>query len=285
MGLLDDFGDNKIKEEKQLISKKDKSLEDKVNLITNIYERWLSNHDRPWNVKHNYEKALRYLRNKSLKSMHIEEFIIRLNQFTKKESFKYTGPFISALIKRSHLNGHNDFKINIDGSLKSIESMGDLLIGEKNNPINITFKGESIINSSESTTYCNLIFNCETHVCGKVSNASNIVFNETTGHHCGNYAYESVLRFKDNVDSLCAQSCRKSTIIFEKDVNDRCAELQDGSDIYTYGKMGEGFGGLSKNTKFYSPYIENLEIIFNGKFHRIQEIQPPFTFIIFTQKR
>ena len=238
MSLLDEL-DGSIEEEKQISTKRDSSIDQRVGQITTCFDKWLGSYN--FLNGDDYNRALRGLKGINVQPEDIEIFASRLKHqnIIGKLTEKNCGDFFTALIKRSYLNGYNGFNLKLNEELKNIEFIGEELVGKKNNPIKITIEGDGAYNWFNESKYCSITFNGNVKSSVNEVKYSTIVFNGDMTYDCG----------------IECENC--NIIINGKEINDSIFNNINCDMTLNYSNtINTGF--YSENSRFYSSDINIL---------------------------
>ena len=225
MSLLDEL-EGSIEEEKQLSAKEDECLLSMVERLEEEFEMFDKWYMDRWKhsdgVVKNFMKAFEWNPALSLNPVLIESFLDKNNRHFKKNSS--IAEFMTMLIQSAYDDAHNDFYL-------------PLLKGEGEN----------------AWAY--------SYLAGRVDDPIRITLNDNEIWDCCRGLKKAELTFTKNTDWKCANYCIDSKIIFYGDASIECATDSVNCEVYTYGKVGWNFGTFSKDSKFYSPHMKNLDII------------------------
>ena len=249
MGLLDDLGDRKIEEERTLASKVD-TLQYMLSRIEAEYVKF----QREFMLEAGYlilkedlEEGMSFTEacgdvydfkglcedfnkkklNFNITPYAIGSFLDRYDGYEDDESFFCIQPFATMLMQNSFNKGHNGFELPLLTNEIEIyaNQYGYLgLVGNIDRLLDLTISGDCI------DSFCNFV------------KYSDIKFTGNHIHNCGNHSKNSILRYDQDI----ARNNAKDVV---------------NSDVFFHGRIGEGCGAKSGNTRFYSPHIDDLKAI------------------------
>ena len=203
MSLLDNL-EGKVKEEKDISSKKDKIREKRLELMMKKYELWKSPKRKI---------SMEFFDGLEVDILDINKFckMLSKNQYYN-ESFTFGG-YISALVQLSYLSGHNDFHLALPDS--NVNYVGSRLTGTSENPLRIQISGNVGTAS------------------GILLNNTIITFNDEALDSCGANANNSTIIFNKSIDLFTACGSVNSKYIFMDSVSEALVESAKSCEFYS----------------------------------------------------
>ena len=254
MSLLDELH-GEIEEEKQFHTKTDETLESEVSQILETYRQF----------EHICPKEMEQLKTMHITPKIIEKFCMALTNKDQQESvIKPEGFILDELVINSFKRGYNNFTLiinHLENILVSLKNplMSHEVKGEKD-ILKVKILGDLCRNSITYGANANIaIYNNDPLVCCFTELANSKVYiNGPTGNGCGEKAHKCKFTYNKDVASWGGVAATNSTLVFKGYAGNHCAAWTEHCKVYMYKEIGDNIGYDSKNTKFYSPKIENL---------------------------
>ncbi len=187
-------------------------------------------------------------------------FLLHTLRYQDRKNYPLnTAIFLSRLIQNSYQAGYNDFCFE---SLPDIGGMCSYLLGSKNNPIRIRFKGDIGLFYGAKSEYIEMDIEGNASMnCGHCIKNSRVTIQGSVYQRCGFMAEESVFEIFGTTDKNCALGSGDSAFIFHNKVDEGCAGQVEGLTLTFHGPLVPPLGMWTKKSTYKTTSLATKKVL------------------------